>query len=273
MNHRFYMTWEGMLGAGILLTMGLMSLLAPIIRPGDPQALVALPLLPPFANASWPLGTDRLGRDILSGILHGARVTLVVSVAATMATICLGTIMGTIAGFMGRKVDEVIMRLTEAFQAIPGFIVVLALVAVLGSSISSIIVGIVASSWAGSARVVRAEILSLKEREFVEADRALGMHPLEIAFCEILPNVTPVLVSMISIIIASAILIEAALSFLGLGDPNYMSWGKMIAEGRTVLRSAPYLSVIPGVAIVLVVLAVNLIGESIIETSSPRKRS
>lgn len=273
MNRRFYRSWEGMLGAGILTAIGLMAILAPIVRPGDPQALVALPLLPPFMNASWPLGTDRLGRDILSGILHGSRVTLVVSMIATMATVCLGAIMGTIAGFMGRKTDEVIMRLAEAFQAVPGFILVLALVAVLGSSIFSIIVGITASSWAGLARVVRAEILSLREREFVEADRALGMHPIEIAFREILPNVLPALFSMTSIIVASAILIEAALSFLGLGDPNYMSWGKMIAEGRTVLRSAPYLSIIPGVAIVLIVLAVNLIGEGIIETSNPRKRS
>ena len=270
---RFYRSWEGMLGAGILVAIGLMAVLAPIIRPGDPQALVALPLLPPFTNALWPLGTDRLGRDILSGILHGARATLIVAMVATMVTVGLGTIMGTMAGFMGKKIDEVIMRLAEAFQAIPGFILVLALVAVLGSSISSIIVGIAASSWAGLARVMRAEILSLKEREFVAADRAIGMHPIKIAFWEVLPNALPALFSMTSIIVAGAILIEAAISFLGLGDPNYVSWGKMIAEGRTVLRSAPYLSIIPGVAIVLVVLAVNLVGEGIIEITNPRKKS
>lgn len=272
MNFRFCRSWEGMLGVAILLFIVLMAMFASIVRPGDPQAIVAPPLLPPFTNGLWPLGTDRLGRDILSGIVHGARVSLIISIVATVATVSFGTIMGTIAGFMGKKIDEVIMRFTEAFQAIPGFILVLALVAVLGSSILSIIIGIAACSWAGLARVVRAEILSLREREFVTADRAIGMHPLGIAFGEVLPNALPAVFAMTSIIVASAILIESALSFLGLGDPNYISWGKMVAEGRTVLRSAPHLSIIPGMAIVLMVLAVNLIGEGIIETTSPRRK-
>jgi peptide/nickel transport system permease protein len=272
MNFRFCRSWEGMLGAGILIVVVLMAIFASTVRPGDPQAIVAAPLLPPFTNISWPLGTDRLGRDILSGILYGARVTLIIATVATMVTVSLGTIMGTVAGFMGKRIDEIVMRFAEAFQAVPGFILVLALVAVLGSSILSTIIGIAASSWAGLARVVRAEILSLREREFVAADRAIGMRPFDIAFREVLPNALPAVFSMTSVIIASAILIEAALSFLGLGDPNYISWGKMVAEGRTVLRSAPYLSIIPGIAIVLVVLAVNLVGEGVIETISPRKK-
>lgn len=272
MSFRFSRSWEGMLGGSILIVIVLMAIFAANLRPGDPQAIVASPLLPPFANIAWPLGTDRLGRDILSGILHGARITLIIAIVATMVTVSLGTIMGTVAGFMGKRIDEIVMRFAEAFQAIPGFILVLALVAVLGSSVFSIIIGIAASSWAGLARVVRAEILSLREREFVVADRAIGMRPLDIAFREVLPNALPAVFSMTSVIVAGAILIEAALSFLGLGDPNYISWGKMIAEGRTVLRSAPYLSIIPGMAIVLMVLAVNLIGEGIIEMASPRKK-
>ncbi len=272
MNFRFCRSWEGVLGASILMVIILMAIFATIVRPGDPQAIVAAPLLPPFTKILWPLGTDRLGRDILSGILYGARISLLISIAATVVTVSFGTVMGTISGFMGKKIDEMIMRFSEAFQAIPGFILVLALVAVMGSSIFSTIIGISATSWAGLARIVRAEILSLREREFVAADRAIGMRPFDIAFRDVLPNALPAVFSMTSVIVANAILIEAALSFLGLSDPNYISWGKMVAEGRTVIRSAPYLSIIPGVAIVLMVLAVNLIGEGIIEALNPHKK-
>lgn len=248
-----------------------MASIATIVRPGDPQAIVGPSLIPAFINGSWPLGTDRLGRDVLSNLLHGAQVTLLIAFMAAAATFSIGIIVGTVSGFMGGKIDEILMRFAEAFQTIPSFILALAIVGVLGSSTFSIVIGIMVGSWAGLARVLRAEILSIREREFVEADRAVGMHPVKIAFYEILPAALPAVLSMASIIIANAILIEAALSFLGLGDPNHVSWGKMIAEGRTVLRSAPYLSLIPGIAIVITVFAVNLIGDGIIEALNERQ--
>ena len=153
----------------------------------------------------------------------------------------------------------------------PGFILALALVSVLGPSLFSVVLAISISSWTGPARIVRSEILSLRDRDFVDAYRVLGMRPLEIAFREVLPNALPPVVTLAGVVVAAAILIEAALSFLGLGDPNRITWGRMIAEGRSVLRTAPYLSLIPGLAIIVTVLAVNLIGESINEALAGKR--
>lgn len=262
---------EALIGTALLLLVLLAAVLAPILFPGDPKALVGRPLLPPFADARFPLGTDRLGRSVAAGLCHGAGTTLVIAGAATVAALAIGTIVGTLAGFLGRAWDEVLMRLTEAFQTVPGFVLALALVSVLGPSLTSVVVAIAASAWTGPARLVRAEILSLRRRDFVDAYCVLGMHPLGIAFREVLPNALPPVVTLASVVVASAVLIEAALSFLGLGDPNRVTWGQMIAEGRAVLRTAPYLSALPGLAIVLTVLAVNLVGDGLVEALAPRR--
>ncbi|MDW6026252.1 ABC transporter permease [Mesorhizobium sp. BAC0120] len=268
---RFFATPEGAAGAAILGMLVLIALFAPLLFPQDPLSIAGPPLLHPFTDWSLPLGTDRLGRDVLAGIVHGARTSLAVALAAALASIVVGATVGTIASFAGGLVDEALMRLVDAFQTVPGFLLALAFVSIVGPSLAVVVVAIALSAWTGPARIARAEVLSIRERDYVAAARVIGMRPSEIAFREILPNALPPVLALSAIIVASAILIEAALSFLGLGDPNRVTWGGMIAEGRTVLRSAPYLSIIPGIALVLAVLGVYLAGEGIVEATAARR--
>jgi peptide/nickel transport system permease protein len=268
---RYARSGSGVAGAVVLLLVALAAIVAPLLFPGDPHALVGPPLTEPFVAAQYPLGTDRLGRNVFAQLVYGARVTLLVSLAATFAALTIGVLVGTLAGYLGGFVDEGLMRVTEAFQTVPGFVLALTLVSVMGASVTSIVIALAISSWTGPARLVRAEILSLRSRDFVAAYRVVGMNDLEIAFREVLPNALPPVITLAAVIVASAILIEAALSFLGLGDPNVATWGSMIAEGRAVLRSAPYLSIVPGVAVIVTVIAVNLVGEGINEALSPKR--
>lgn len=262
---------EAVAGFVILGVLAAMALAAPLLFPGDPMAIAGQPLLRPFQDWALPLGTDRLGRDVLAGLFHGARTSLAVGLAAAAASILVGSIVGTVAGFAGGLVDEVLMRITDAFQTVPGFLLSLALVSVVGPSLGVVVVAISLSAWTGPARIARAEVLSIRERDYVASARVIGMHPVEIAFREVLPNALPPVLALSSVIVAAAILTEAALSFLGLGDPNRVTWGGMIAEGRAVLRSAPFLSVIPGIALVLAVLGVYLAGEGIVESAATRR--
>ena len=268
---RFLRTPEGIAGAVLLTVLVLAALAAPYVFPRDPLAIVGPAMVQPFHDAAHPLGTDRLGRDVLAGLFHGARTSLAVGLAAAAASLIFGAIVGTTAGFAGGLVDEASMRGTDAFQTVPGFLLALAFVSVLGPSLPVVVAAIALGSWPGPARVARAEVLSLRERDFVAAARTLGMRPVEIAFRQILPNALPPVLALSSVIVASAILIEAALSFLGLGDPNRVTWGGMIAEGRVVLRGAPYLSIAPGIALVLAVLGVYLTGEGAVEANSSRR--
>ena len=179
---------------------------------------------------------------------------------------------GTLAGFLGGIVDEVLMRITEAFQTVPAFLLALAFVSVTGPTAPSIVIAIALGAWTQPARIARAEVLSLRERDFVAAARVIGMRPVEIAFREILPNALTPVVSLAAVIVAAAVLIEAALSFLGFGDPNRVTWGSMIAEGRTVLRGAPFLSIVPGIALVVTVLAVHLTGRGFMTATGRPER-
>jgi peptide/nickel transport system permease protein len=273
MSHvrRFLGTPEGIVGALLLLGFVLIALSAPLVFPRDPLSIAGPALLRPFQDWSLPLGTDRLGRDVLAGIFHGARTSLAVSLAAAAASIAVGAVVGTLAGFGGGWIDEVLMRVTDAFQTVPGFLLALAFVSVVGPSLGVVVVAIALSAWTGPARIARAEVLSIRERDYVAAARVTGMHPLEIAFREVLPNALPPVLALSSVIVAAAILTEAALSFLGLGDPNRVTWGGMIAEGRAVLRSAPFLSIVPGIALVLTVLGVYLAGEGAVEAAATRR--
>lgn len=268
---RLFRTPEAIAGFAILGLLVAMALLAPLLFPGDPLAITGQPLLRPFQDWALPLGTDRLGRDVLAGLFHGARTSLAVGLAAAAASIVVGSVVGTVAGFAGGFVDEVLMRITDAFQTVPGFLLSLALVSVVGPSLGVVVMAIALSAWTGPARIARAEVLSIRERDYVASARVIGMHPVEIAFREVLPNALPPVLALSSVIVAAAILTEAALSFLGLGDPNRVTWGGMIAEGRAVLRSAPYLSVIPGIALVLAVLGVYLAGEGVVEGTAARE--
>lgn len=268
---RYLGSGEGVAGAAILLALITAALLAPILFPGDPLRIVAPPLLAPFENLSFPLGTDRLGRDVLAALFHASRTSLMVGLAAAAASILIGSVVGTLAGFAGGLVDEVLMRITEAFQTVPGFLLALALVSIAGASLPILVAAIALSSWTQAARLTRGQVLSIRERDYVSSARIIGMHPLEIAFRQILPNALPPVLALLSVIVASAILIEAALSFLGLGDPNRVTWGGMIAEGRTVLRSAPWLSIMPGMALALTVVGVYLAAEGITSAASRRE--
>ncbi|WP_026869076.1 ABC transporter permease [Inquilinus limosus] len=268
---RFLADRNGRLGlVGLLLVLG-MALSAGWLFPGDPLAVTGPAQLPPFQDPAHWLGTDRLGRDVLAQLFHGARVSLLVGAAAAAVAVGIGLLIGTAAGALGGWADEALMRLTEAFQTVPSFVLALALILVLGPSLGHVVLAIGLGAWPSPARVVRAEVMALSRRDFAEAYRALGMGWLEIAFARLLPNaLAPVLV-LATVITASAILIESALSFLGLGDPNRVSWGSMIADGRAVLRSAWYLSAIPGLAIVLAVLSVSLLGEALTAALDPRR--
>lgn len=267
----FFRTPEALAGAIVLALLAAMALAAPLFFPGDPQAIAGPALVPPFQDWAFPLGTDRLGRDVLAELFHGARTSLAVGLAAAAASLAIGTIVGTLAGFTGGLIDEILMRITDAFQTVPGFLLALAFVSVVGPSLGVVVIAIALSAWTGPARVARAEVLSIRERDYVANARVAGMHPLAIAFREVLPNALPPVLALSSVVVAGAILTEAALSFLGLGDPNRVTWGGMIAEGRAVLRTAPFLSIAPGVMLVFTVLGVYLAGEGIVETSAVKR--
>jgi peptide/nickel transport system permease protein len=256
-------TGDGAVGLALLALLVVVALAAPFLYPANPLAIAGPSLVQPFTDLSHPLGTDRLGRDVAVGLLYGTRTSLLVAVAAALAALTIGVAVGVTAGFFGGLVDEVLMRITEAFQTVPGFLLALSFISVTGRSVPAIVVAIAIGSWTQPARIARAEVLSLRERDFVAAARVAGMRPVEIAFREILPNALTPLLSLVAVIVAAAILVEAALSFLGFGDPNRVTWGSMIAEGRAVLRGAPFLSIIPGVALVVTVLAVHLTGRGL----------
>jgi peptide/nickel transport system permease protein len=268
---RFLRSPEGVIGAVVLVLLGLVALLAPVLIAGDPLAIVATPLTAPFSDAAVPLGTDRLGRSVLAGLIHGARTSLLVGLAAAAVAITVGSLVGTAAGLAGGLIDEALMRLADAFQTVPGFLLALAFVSVIGPSLPVVVLAIALGAWTGPARLARAEVLSIRERDYVAAARVIGMHPAEIALRQVLPNALPPVLAYAAVIVAGAILTEAALSFLGLGDPNSVTWGSMIAEGRTVLRSQPFLSIIPGLALVVTVLGVYLFGEGLAEALSRRR--
>lgn len=260
---RLVRTPEGAIGLGILVLLALIAIFAPILSPGDPLRIAGRPLLAPFTDPSFPLGTDRLGRDVLAGILHGTRTSLAVGIAAAVAAIALGLCIGLTAGFAGGLIDEALMRVVDAFQIVPSFLLALAFVSVIGASVPVVVVAIALGAWADPARLTRAQVLSIRERDYVASARVIGMHPAEIAFREILPNALPPVLALSAIIVAAAVLTEAALSFLGLGDPNVVTWGSMIAEGRNILRSSPSLSIFPGVALLLTVIGVYLFSEGL----------
>ncbi len=270
---RFARKRSAVLGLILLTSIAAAALAAPYLYPGDPYDMVAPPLLWPGLDRSYPLGSDTLGRDEAAGLFHGARTALLIGGVSTAVGLSIGVAIGLIAGYYGRWVDDALMRLTEMFQTMPQFILAVVLVTIFTPSIEAIIAALAIVSWPSVARLVRAETFSLRNREFVQSCRAIGMSDRAILWTQILPNcLTPVLVT-VSIMVASAILTEAGLSFLGLGDPNVATWGAMIGAGRDSLRTDWYLVVLPGVAILLTVLSLNLVGEGLNDALNPRLRA
>ena len=259
------------IGLLLLIVIILLAILAPLIYPENPFKTVGKPLLEPFGE--FFLGTDRLGRDVAAGVVHGARTSILIASIATMLSVIFGTVIGSLSGYYGGQTDNLLMRFTEFFQTIPSFVFAIVLVAILQPSIQSIVIAITVVTWPPVARLVRGEFIAMRNREFVEACICLGMKDSVIIFREILPNVlSPILVTG-SLMTATAILIESALAFLGLGDPNVMSWGFMIGSGREFLRTAWWLCAIPGIAILVTVLGINLVGEGLNDTFNPKLRN
>jgi peptide/nickel transport system permease protein len=267
---RYRRNRAALLGLALFAVVVATALLGPAAYATDPWAFVTRPFLWPGDRAGFPLGSDYMGRDVLAGLIHGARVSLVIGLAATAAALGIGVLIGALAGYFRGWVDDLAMRFTEVFQTIPNFIFAIVLVAIFTPTIETIVLTIGIVSWPPIARLVRAEFLSLREREFVQSCVVVGMSEPRIILTQILPNCLAPVVVLASILVATAILIEAGLSFLGLGDPNVMSWGKMIGDARDSLRTAWYLSAIPGVAILLTVLAINLVGEGLNDALNPR---
>ena len=266
---RFSRNKGAVVGLAILVIVLATAILGPFLFPASPWEMAGAPFQPPFDH-EFPLGTDTLGRDILSGIVHGARVSLLIGFIATLVAVCIGVFLGALAGYYGGIIDDLLMRFTEFFQTIPSFVFAVVLVAIFTPSIVSIVAAIAIVSWPAVARLVRGEFLTLRTREFVQASVVLGQPARHIIFVEILPNaVSPIIVAG-SLMVATAILTESSLSFLGLGDPNLMSWGFMIGAARTVLRTAWWMSFFPGLAILLTVLALNLVGEGLNDALNPR---
>ena len=260
---------SGLVGLALLLCVLAVALIAPIAFPLSPWEMVAAPFTPPFTS-DMILGSDTLGRDIASGIAHGARVSLLIGGASALAALIIGVFVGSISGYAGGIVDSILMRTTELFQTMPAVILAILLVATFRPSLTTIILAIGAVSWPPLARLTRAEFLRLRHREFVEAAICQGEPRRRIMLTHILPNaLSPILVTG-SLTVATAILIESVLSFLGLGDPNLMSWGFMVGSSRTVIRQAWWMCVFPGLAILITVLAINLFGEGLSDVLNPR---
>ena len=259
----------GAVGLFLLTVIALMAVCAPLLYPGSPWDMSAIPFSRPGENGLL-MGSDTMGRDIAAGVVHGARISIVIGIASTLTALLIGVTLGCIAGYAGGLVDAGIVRFTEIFQTIPNFVLAILLVAILTPSIATIILAIGLVSWPPLARLTRAQVRSISKREFVQAAKCQGQSTLSVVIRHVLPNAISPIIVLGAMTVAAAILIEAALSFMGLGDPNYMSWGYMIGSGRTVIRQAWWMSVFPGVAILITVIGINLVGEALNDALNPR---
>ena len=267
---RFLRNRGAAIGLLVLFAVVAVALLAPFQFPQSPFRLVGRPVLAPLALERFPLGTDALGRDVLAGLMHGARVSLLIGLVSTAVALLIGVPIGALAGYLGGLADDALMRFTEFFQTVPSFALALVIVAILQPSVASVVGAIAIVSWPPVARLVRGEVLSLRTREYVQAAVTLGQTTPKIIVSQVLPNTIAPITVMASLMVASAILLESSLSFLGLGDPNLMTWGYMVGAGRTRLLDAWWISFFPGLAIFLTVLALNLVGEGLNDALNPR---
>src|SRR5262249_4602042 len=262
------------IGGAMVLGLVVVALFAPLLAPHDPTRAVAATYGDPGApSLAFPLGTDQLGRDVLSRIIYGARISLTVGVAAMAVTIAIGVLIGLVSGFFGGAIDVALMRFTDVMLTLPALLLAMAFVAVLRPSLLSILLVIGLVSWTQVARVVRAETLSMSRRDFVLAAQALGAHPGRLIARHVLPNVLPVVVVMAALGTSNTLLLDAALSFLGLGvPPPTPTWGRMIEEATIYFRTAPWLATFPGLAIFYAVLGFNLLAYGVLRARPPMMR-
>ncbi|HET9028290.1 MAG TPA: ABC transporter permease [Trueperaceae bacterium] len=266
---RFRRSSSGVFGLVVVALLVLTAIFAPLLAPFDPHSTSRAAFAPPFASGHF-LGTDNLGRDILSQVIWGSRVSLLVGLAAAATATLIGVAVGALAGYLGGWFDELLMRVTEFFQVIPRFVLALIVVAFFGSGLLNLILVIGLLSWPQTARLVRSQYLSHKTLPYVDAGRALGMRNARLMFMQILPNVMGPVLVVASLDVAQAILLEASLGFFGLGDPNLTSWGGMLNSAQTFIRRAWWMSVFPGIGITLAVLGFNLFGDGLTEAYDPR---
>lgn len=278
-------TWRASLGTfatrtgtaplvGLVIWIGLIfvAIVGPYLDPVNPFSIVYKPRTPPFMTMQVPLGTDYLGRSVLSGLVHGALVTLEVGVGAALFTVVIGVTVGALAGFYGRRTETILMRVTEFFQVLPPLLLAMVLILVFTPTTLTVIGAIGATNWPPIARVTRAEILSIKKREFVAASRAVGASDWHLIWRVILPNVYPSIIVLSTLLVGTAVLFQAALSFLGLTDQNVMSWGLMIGQSRDYIFSTWWAVTFPGLAIILAVLSISFIGDGLSDFLTQRGR-
>lgn len=259
-------------GFALIAILALIALSAPLIAPANPLKQVLSTRLRPPSAEHW-LGTDQLGRDVLSRMIYGARISLLIGTVVVVLAAGVGTLVGLVAGYAGGWLDETLMRLTDVFFAFPALILAMAISGALGPSLTNAMIAIAVVSWPVYARLVRAQVLSLRAREFVEASRGLGASAQRIVWGHILPNTLAPLLVQASFDMGGAILSAAGLSFIGFGtQPPTAEWGVMISEGRNFIVTHPWLSLFPGIAILLTVAAFNLIGDGLRDALDPRLR-
>lgn len=259
----------GVVGAALVLVVVVTGIIGPWVAPHDPFSVDN----PSLAAPSWdyPMGTDALGRDILSGVLHGLRTSLLVAASVAAIVVIVGLTVGMAAGYRAGRLDDVLMRGTEFAQVLPRFFLAIVVIALFGPGLVNLVVVLGLTSWPLLARVVRAEVLSLREREFVEAAKADGASAARIVGRELLPNVVPSAIVVVGLLVAQVMLIEASLGFLGLGDPNVVSLGYLASQGQDFLRAAWWVAVFPGAAILAAVLGLNLLGDAVTDALGRRR--
>ena len=255
----------------VLIIIVLTAIFGPSFYPTDPFDMVWMPFSPP-GKEGFLLGTDYLGRDLLAGIIHGARVSIIVGISAAFMTVVIGITIGAFAGYYRGTVEEALMRLTEFFQVLPTLLFSMVIVALFGASLPMIVIAIGLVSWTAVARITRAEFLRIRELEFVMASRASGASDLRLIFSIILPNALPPIIVQAALMVGTAILFEAGLSFLGLSDPNIVSWGQIIGSNRQYILDASYTVTVPGLAIFITVLAISLVGDGLNDALNPKLR-
>jgi peptide/nickel transport system permease protein len=251
------------IGGAILVTFVVIAALAPLLAPYSPaQQNLENDLVPP--SGAHLFGTDKLGRDLFSRIVYGSRISLAVGISAVTVSVLIGLLVGALSGYFGGWIDQLLMRLVDVLMAFPGILLAIAFTAVLGPGLDHVVLALCLIGWTGYARLVRGEILALREKEFVHAARALGGAPARVILFHMLPNLLPALLIQATFGMAAAIIGEGSLSFLGLGaQPPTPSWGAMLNEGRQFLLVAPHLTAFPGIAIMLAVLGLNLVGDGL----------
>ncbi|MBY0123163.1 ABC transporter permease [Bacillus sp. S/N-304-OC-R1] len=263
---------SAMCGAAIVIIIILLAIFAPLLAPYNPTEIVMSKKLQAPSSDHW-LGTDDKGRDILSRLLYGARVSLIVGFLSTILGAFVGILLGLISGYYGRGMDSLIMRICDVILAFPGILLALAIVSVLGASTTNVIIAVAFFAVPTFARIVRGSTLSVKKLEYIDAIKAMGSSDFRILFKHILPNILSPIIVQATLYIASAIITASALSFLGLGTkPPTPEWGSMLAQGRSYLAQAPHVTLIPGFAILLVVVGFNLFGDGLRDALDPKSK-